>query len=71
MSKLYDFFSILVFKLYFCLIKCLNFSILVSQRYFYSIKCLKFSIFSILTSLTLFLFNQVFELLIFAQSSVS
>ena len=51
--------------------KCLNFfifSILVSQLYFCSIKCLNFFEFFYFCASTLFLFNQVFKLLIFVQS---
>ena len=46
------------------------FSILISQLYFYLIKC-QFFLFFYFSVSTLFLFNQILELLIFVKSSVS
>ena len=46
-------------------------TILVSQIYFCSIKCLNFFYFFYFGALTLFLFNHMYKLLIFVQSSFS
>ena len=58
-------------KLFYFGVSILFFSILMSQLYFCSIKCLKLFYFFYFDVSTLFLFNQVFKLLIFIQTSVS
>ena len=62
-----------VSQLYFYSFKCLNFHFFYFSiiTFFCLIKCLNFSFFFYFGVSTLFLFNQVFELLVFVQSSAS